>query len=134
MRLNGFVELTGRLDTDTLRTLAVGAYRMSRERPVALALNGLQHRVVDRILDPAVRADGCGASGVWYLQAITIEETLILAAERASFVIATSRELSAALDARGIRHMREDEGMVHMMDSIATPPFLPSLRGGVTTL
>lgn len=134
MRLNGFVELTEGLRHDTLRFLVTGAYRISRERPVVLALNGVEQRLVDRLLDPAVQADACHSSGVWYLEARPIDGTLLRAAKRASFVIAVSDQLADALEALGVRYMREEEGVIHMMSNGEVQPWEPLLRGAVATL
>lgn len=114
MRVNGFVELTNDMDPEVLRSLVVGAYRMSSQGQVVLALSDVSERVVDRYLDPIVRDDGCHACGVWYLQGRPVSNNLVERAVDASFVIVTSPELARALDARGVRHMAVTEGVAYL--------------------
>lgn len=134
MRVNGFVELTDDMDPEVFRSLVVGAYRMSGQGLVVLALSDVSERVVDRYLDPIVRDDACHACGVWYLQGRPVSSSLVDTAVGASFVIVASPELGRALDARGVRHMTETEGLAYLTCGVdAAPTEYPSRRPTATT-
>lgn len=134
MRLAGFVELSTDLDPDTLRDVVVGAYRGSREGTVALALNDLPVRSVDRFLDPVVREQAGRFRGVWYLFAPPEDEMLLRQAARSPFVVATSERLCEALTSRGIPHMGREDGIRFLRSMLGAPQEGARERGPVATV
>ena len=120
MGLTGLVELDSKLPRETLEHLAIGAYHASKAGPVALLLTGLSTGDVDPLLDTVVRVDPREHAGVRYLAGIDAD-TVTLAAS-ATFVVASSTTLRAALDARGVPWLDVTAGLRILLPLRASTP------------
>ena len=122
MRIIGMVELAQHLPPDTIERLAVAAYEASRTGTVGLILNGVSAREVDQRLDPVILSEGCRGCGVWYIEDEVTSDRLLDLAASARFVVAVSRELSDALDARGVSYMGPQNALLSMSGEPKSQP------------